>query len=96
MARRKKWKPANLIKRAFFFIVGSLLIGLLIVVFEKLLALHLPKHFSVSIGVGLGVAVGVAVMKAVKQPPLFMKSVSPWVAGFCAGMGVHLARFWLR
>ncbi|MDX2220433.1 MAG: hypothetical protein SF172_15560 [Burkholderiales bacterium] len=96
MARSKKWKPANLFKRAFFFVVGSLLIGLLIVVFEKLLALHLPKHFSVSIGVGLGVAVGVAVMKLVKQPPLFMKNVSPWVAGFCAGLGVHLARFWLR
>ncbi len=96
MARRKKWKPANLIKRAFFFVAGSLLIGILIVAFEKLLAMHVPKHFSVSIGVGLGVAVGVAVMKLVKQPPLFMKNVSPWVAGFCAGLGVHLARFWLR
>ena len=96
MARSKKWKPANILKRAFFFVVGSLLIGLLIILFERLLSGYTPKHFSVSIGVGLGVAVGVAVMKLVKQPPLFMKNVSPWVAGFCAGLGVHLARFWLR
>ena len=96
MARSKKWKPAHLIKRAFFFVVGSLLIGLAIIVFEGLLSWYLPKHFSVSLGVGLGVAAGVALMKAVKQPPLFMKNVSPLVAGFCAGLGVHLARIWLR
>jgi hypothetical protein len=96
LARRNRWKPANIFKRAFFFVVGSLLIGFLIIAFERLLSMHLPKHFSVSLGVGLGVAGGVAVMKLVKQPPLFMKNVSPLVAGFCAGLGVHLARFWLK
>jgi hypothetical protein len=96
LARRSKWKPAHLIKRAFFFLIGSLLIGLAIIVFEGLLSWYLSRNFSVPLGVGLGVASGVAIMKAVKQPPLFMKSVSPLVAGFCAGLGVHLARFWLR
>ncbi len=96
MARRGKWKPAHLLRRAFFFVAGSLLVGFLIILFERLLALYLPKHFSVSLGVGLAVAVGLWVMKLVKHPPLFMRSVSPWVAGFCAGMGVHLARVWLR
>lgn len=93
---KKKWKPATLLRRAFFFIVGSLLIGFLIVLYERVLFLYLPKHFSVSLGVGLAVATGLWLMKLIKHPPFMMKNVSPLVAGFCAGLGVHLARFWLR
>jgi hypothetical protein len=93
---KKKWKPATLARRAFFFVLGSLLIGLFIIFFERLLSWYLPKHFSVSLGVGLAVAAGLWLMKLVKHPPFMMKNVSPLVAGFCAGLGVHLARFWLR
>ena len=75
---------------------GSLLVGFLIVVFERLLVLYLPRHFAVTLGVGLAVAIGLWAMKLVKHPPFMLKRVSPLVAGFCAALGVHLARFWLR
>jgi hypothetical protein len=93
---RNKWKPAYLLRRGFFFVAGSLLVGLLTVSFEEMLAVYLPKHFSVSLGVGLAVAAGLWIMRLVRHPPLFLKRVSPWVAGFCAGLGVHLARIWLK
>ena len=56
----------------------------------------MPKHFSVSLGVGLAVAIVLWLLRLVKHPPLLMKNVSPLVAGLCAGLGVHLARFWLK
>ena len=62
---KKKWKPATLARRAFFFIVGSLLIGLFIIFFERLLSWYLPKHFSVSLGVGLAVAAGLWLMTGI-------------------------------
>jgi len=96
VARRKKLKPAVLLRKVFFFIAGSLLIGFCIIFYERLLSWYLPKHFSVSLGVGLAVATGLWLLKLVKHPPFILKNVSPLVAGFCAGLGVHLARFWLR
>jgi len=27
---------------------------------------------------------------------MFLKNVHPLAAGLCAGLGVHIARFWLR
>ena len=64
--------------------------------FEKLLGAYLPKHFSVSLGVGLAVALGLWALRIMRHPPRLMRNVSPWMAGFCAGLGVHLARFWLK
>ena len=31
-----------------------------------------------------------------KHPPLLLRNVHPLAAGFCAGLGVHIARLWLR
>jgi hypothetical protein len=93
---RHKWKPALLFRKAIIFVLGSLLVGFLIIFFEKLLAQYLPRHFSVSLGVGFAVAIGLWAMKMVKHPPFILKRISPWIAGFCAGLGVHLARTWLR
>ena len=96
MARRNRFKPAVILRKVFFFVAGSLVIGVCIIVYERLLSWYLPKHFSVSLGVGLAVATGLWLLKLVKHPPFMMKKVSPLVAGFCAGLGVHLARVWLR
>ncbi len=93
---RKKLTLARLLKRAFFFVAGSLLVGFLIIFFERILGLYVPKHFSVSLGVGLAVAIVLWLLRLVKHPPLLMKNVSPLAAGFCAGLGVHLARVWLK
>jgi hypothetical protein len=96
LARRKKWKPAVLLRRAFFFVLGSLLVGFLAVFFQQSLGLYLPRHFAVSLAVGLAVALTFWVLQLAKHPPLFLKNVHPLAAGLCAGLGVHIARFWLR
>jgi hypothetical protein len=96
LARRRKWKPASLLRRAFFFVLGSLLVGFLAVLFQQSLGLYLPRHFSVSIGVGVAVALTFWFLGIMKHPPLFLKGVHPLAAGLCAGLGVHIARLWLR
>jgi hypothetical protein len=94
--RRRKWKPAQLASRALFFVLGSLLVGLLTIFLEAAFALYMPRHFSISIAVGLAVATTLWILKLLKHPPLLLRNVSPLAAGLCAGLGVHIARFWLR
>ena len=96
MARRKKWTAALLLRRAVFLVLGSLLVGFLTIFLEGALGMYLPRHFSVSLAVGVAVAVTFWLLRLLKHPPLLLKNVSPIAAGFCAGLGVHIARFWLR
>jgi hypothetical protein len=98
LARRKgrKWKAADLLRRAFFFVLGSLLVGFLAVFLEQSLGLYLPRHFAVSLAVGIAVAATFWLLRLLKHPPMLLKNVHPVAAGFCAGLGVHIARFWLR
>ncbi len=96
MARSRKWKPAAIARRAFFFVAGSLLVGFLTVYIESLLGLYLPRHFSVSLAVGAAVAATFWLLGFLKHPPILLKNVHPLAAGLCAGLGVHIARFWLR
>ena len=96
MARRKKWTPATVVRRLFFFVLGSLLVGFLAVLFQQSLGLYLPRHYSVSLAVGLAVALTFWFLGLMRHPPLFLKNVHPLAAGLCAGLGVHIARFWLR
>ncbi len=96
MARRRKWKAAVIARRAFFFVLGSLLVGFLAVYLQQALGVYLPRHFSVSLAVGLAVALTFWLLKLMKHPPLFLRNVHPLAAGLCAGLGVHIARFWLR
>ncbi len=98
MARRKgrKWKLADLLRRAFFFVLGSLLVGFLAVFLEQSLHVYLPRHFAVSLAVGIAVAATFWLLGLLKHPPMFLKNVHPVAAGLCAGLGVHIARFWLR
>ena len=32
----------------------------------------------------------------VKHPPMLLRNVPPLAAGLCAGLGVHIARMWLK
>ena len=96
MARKKKWSAAVLLRRALFFVLGSLLVGLLTIFLNGALGLYIPKHFAVSLAVGLAVAVTFWLLRLLKHPPLLLRNVSPLAAGICAGLGVHIARFWLR
>ena len=97
MARRRiQWTLALILRRALFFVLGSLLAGFLTIFLEAVLGVYLPRHFSISLGVGLAVAITFWLLKLLKHPPLLLRHVSPLVAGICAGLGVHIARFWLR
>ena len=96
MARRGKLRPAVLARRAFFFVAGSLLVGCLAVFLNAVLALYIPRHFAVSLAVGLAVAITFWLLRLAKHPPLLLRNVPPLAAGLCAGLGVHIARLWLR
>ena len=96
MARKKKLRPAVLLRRALFVVLGSLLMGILTVILDVMLREFLPRHFSVSIAVGVAVAATFWLLRFLKHPPMFLKNVHPLAAGLCAGLGVHIARFWLR
>jgi len=94
--RRKKLTAAAIAWRVFFFVAGSLMVGFLTVFLDAELGIYLPRHAAVSIAVGLAVAVTFWLLRWLKHPPLFLRDVSPIAAGICAGLGVHIARFWLR
>jgi hypothetical protein len=94
--RRKRLTPGSIALRAFFFVAGSLLVGFLTVFLEAELGVYLPRHFAVSLAVGIAVAVTFWLLRLLKHPPMFLRNVSPWAAGLCAGLGVHIARLWLK
>lgn len=96
MARKKKLGAAVLARRALFLVLGSLLMGILTVLLEVMLREFMPRHASVSLAVGLAVAITFWLLRFLKHPPMFLKNVHPLAAGLCAGLGVHIARFWLR
>jgi hypothetical protein len=95
MARRRL-KAVVIARRTFFFIAGSLLVGFLAVFLEAMLRIYIPRHFSVSLAVGISVTVTFWLLKLVKHPPLLLRHVPPLAAGLCAGLGVHIARLWLK
>jgi hypothetical protein len=94
--KKKRLTPAAMALRAFFFVAGSLMVGFLTVFLEAELGVYLPRHFSVSLAVGLAVAVTFWLLGLLKHPPMFLTNVHPLAAGLCAGLGVHIARIWLK
>ena len=96
MARRKRLKLALIARRAFFFVAGSLFAGFLAIFLNAVLNDFLPRHFAVSIAVGVAVAATLWLLRFAKHPPLLLRNVPPLAAGFCAGLGVHIARLWIR
>jgi len=94
--RRKKLRAAAVARRVFFFVAGSLLVGFLTVFLDAELGIYMPRHLAVSLAVGIAVAVTFWLLRLLKHPPLLLRDVPPLAAGICAGLGVHIARFWLR
>ena len=96
MGRRRKLKLAAIARRVFFFVAGSLLVGFLAVFLEAMLRLYIPRHFSISLAVGVSVAFTFWLLRMVRHPPMLLKNVNPLAAGLCAGLGVHIARLWIK
>jgi hypothetical protein len=97
MGRRKgRLRPAVLLRRLLFFVAGALLTGFLAVFLDAVLAIYIPRHFAMSLAVGIAVASTLWLLKLAKHPPLLLARVPPLAAGLCAGLGVHIARLWLR
>ena len=94
--KKKRLTPAAIALRVFFFVAGSLMVGFLTVFLEAELGVYLSRHFSVSIAVGIAVAVTFWLLRLLKHPPMFLATVHPLAAGLCAGLGVHIARIWLK
>ena len=93
---RKKLKAAVLARRLFFFVAGSLFAGFLAIFLNAVLNDFIPRHFAVSIAVGVAVAATLWLLRFVKHPPFLLAKVPPLAAGLCAGLGVHIARLWIR
>ena len=83
-------------RRLLFFVAGVLMTGFLAIFLNAVLAMYLPRHFAMSIAVGVAVAAPLWLLRLAKHPPLLLRNVHPLAAGFCAGLGVHIARLWLR
>ena len=96
MGRRKRLKLAAIARRLFFFVAGSLLVGFLAVFLNAVLGIYMPRHFSISLAVGISVAITFWLLRLLKHPPLFLRNVPPLAAGLCAGLGVHIARLWIK
>jgi hypothetical protein len=97
MGRRKgRLRPAVLVRRLLFFVAGALFTGFLTVFLDAVLAIYIPRHFAMSLAVGISVAATLWLLRLAKHPPLLLKHVPPLAAGLCAGLGVHIARLWLR
>ena len=96
MARRNRLKLPAVARRAFFFVAGSLFAGFLAIFLNALLNDFLPRHAAVSIAVGVAVAATLWLLRFAKHPPLLLAKVPPLAAGLCAGLGVHIARLWIR
>ena len=93
---RKRLRASVIARRLFFFLAGSLFAGFLAIFLNAILNDFLPRHLSVSIAVGVSVAATLWLLRFVKHPPLLLAKVPPLAAGLCAGLGVHIARLWIR
>ena len=96
MPRRKRLGVTVVARRLFFFVAGSLFAGFLAIFLNAVLALYLPQHLSVSLAVGVAVAATLWLLRLMKHPPLLLRNVPPLAAGLCAGLGVHIARLWIK
>jgi hypothetical protein len=94
--RKSAFRPAALARRAAFFVAGALLTGFLAVFLNAVLAIYVPPHLAASVAVGAAVAITLSLLRLAKHPPLLLRTVPPLLAGLCAGLGVHIARLWLR
>ncbi|MBL8514636.1 MAG: hypothetical protein JNJ55_11655 [Betaproteobacteria bacterium] len=93
---KARWSVKRLLWQASFFLLGALLTGFLTVFFAKFLGHYIGNHWAVVSAVGLGVSLTLWVSQLLKQPPFILKGTSPFIAGLCAALGVHVSRTWLN
>lgn len=96
MGRRKRVKWAAVARRVFFFVAGSLFVGLFAIFLHATLSHYMSRNIAAPLAVGISVAATFWLLRLFKHPPLFLRSVPPLAAGLCAGLGVHIARLWLK
>jgi len=94
MAKRK-FSLSTLVTQLAFFILGALLTGFLTVFFSNFIGHYITPKVAVPLGVGMAVALTLWVTQLMKHPPFVLSGTSPFIAGFCAALGVHVARIWL-
>lgn len=94
MAKRK-FTASTLVTQLAFFILGALLTGFLTVFFSHFIGHYVTVKIAIPVGVGIAVALTLWVTQLMKHPPFVLSGTSPFIAGFCAALGVHVSRVWL-
>jgi hypothetical protein len=94
MAKRK-FTFSSLVMQLAFFILGALLTGFLTVFFSRFIGHYVTVKIAIPVGVGIAVALTLWVTQLMKHPPFVLSGTSPFIAGFCAALGVHVSRVWL-
>jgi hypothetical protein len=84
-----------LVLQLAFFVIGALLTGFLTVFFARFIGHYVSPMIAIPLGVGLAVALTLWITQIMKHPPFVLSGTSPFIAGFCAALGVHVARMWL-
>jgi hypothetical protein len=88
--------PASrLVLQLVFFVIGALLTGFFTVFFARFLGHFVSPKIAVPVGVGVAVALTLWITQLMKHPPFVLSGTSPFIAGFCAALGVHVSRVWL-
>jgi hypothetical protein len=86
---------SSLLLQVAFMLLGALLTGFLTVFFARFLTHYLPALIAIPVGVGLAVALTLWLSQLMKHPPFVLSGTSPFIAGTCAALGVHVSRVWL-
>jgi hypothetical protein len=75
--------------------MGTILGGFLALFFYFFFRNYLPVAIVIPLAVGLAVATSFYCLRLARLQSAFFRGVSPLIAGIIAGLGVHMARFWL-
>jgi hypothetical protein len=86
---------SRLVLQLVFFVIGALLTGFLTVFFARFFGHYITPKIAVPVGVGVAVALTLWITQLMKHPPFVLSGTSPFIAGFCAALGVHVSRVWL-
>jgi VIT1/CCC1 family predicted Fe2+/Mn2+ transporter len=96
MARQRLKRPvARLALWVIGIVFSSALGGFLALFFYYFLRNYLPVAVVIPMAVGLAVMCSFFAMRLIRLESALFRGVSPLIAGLIAGIGVHMARFWL-
>lgn len=92
---KNKFRTRKLLLWIVGILVGAALGGFLALFFYYFLRNYLPLKVVVPLAIGLAVMLTFFSLRLMRLQSRMFSGVSPLIAGVLAGLGVHMARFWL-